>query len=756
MTRNIKSRNKSITIKWIFSYVLIAVISLTFFFASYITSGKIISEQTQQFNEQVFDTTAKNTVDILNSMRKISYEISTDSTINIILAENDYNTFYSDKNVVNFRCDIAQNIQYNDVIESVYFYVPESDCVVSDRGIFDTKTYYNTYINQKGEGYELWKDAYVHNSKDYFIRKLLNNKGAYVSFNMRVSPNVPGERKTGYVSVIASEDEFFGTKYINSRMNSGDIFIYDNNGELLISRNISGAKPPVKVSELKNIGKDRIIISDAVSIDAIRMYIAMSVPKKNIIENERALRWFFAIYLLLQVLIIVPLIIRMVKVNYTPIREILNIFNIKSTEDEYKQLHQCIKNIVHEKQTLEKENKKHYDAIKQNRLSKVLVSNSAKSHIHEDLDDIGIDFAYKKFAVIGLDIDDPERLFDTYDDMTDDERYSYLKLIISNVFEEALTTESSVAYVTEVENIVTCVANFDGDLNIIEKKADFAADFIYKNFGIKISYLCSGVHDDVHELYGACREMLSVLEYKLLFEMDGNFTYDTTSELSGVQYGFGYDMEQKFIAFVKNGSYEEAKNIVSQIFDEIKSERNVSREYVRILMFDIIASLLKITDTMGIDRSEMMIDLEMYEEKFRSVNLDELQNNIMEYVQNICRYITPEPAREQTAIVEQIKHYVEENYSDSAMCVVSIGEAFGMTGSYLSKKFKAVTGELLVNYISKYRIDVAKRLMRETNYNRDTIAEMVGIGHPRTFNRLFKKYEGITPTEYKEKLSKIQ
>ena len=111
MTRNIKSRNKSITIKWIFSYVLIAVISLTFFFASYITSGKIISEQTQQFNEQVFDTTAKNTVDILNSMRKISYEISTDSTINIILAENDYNTFYSDKNVVNFRCDIAQNIQ---------------------------------------------------------------------------------------------------------------------------------------------------------------------------------------------------------------------------------------------------------------------------------------------------------------------------------------------------------------------------------------------------------------------------------------------------------------------------------------------------------------------------------------------------------------------------------------------------------------------------------------------------------------------
>lgn len=761
MTRTLKKRNKSITSSWIFSYALIVIISLVFFFVAYITSGKIISEQTQQFNEQVFDTTSKNTVGVLNSMRKISYELSDDDAINILLSETDYNKYYSDRTINEFRRSVEDLVQYNDAIDFAYFYIPHTDCVVSDRGVFDAKTFYNTYINKEDYEYTAWENAYADNTKEYFMRKLACENGEngengenYVSFNVRVSANVTGEEKTGYVCVIASEDEFFGTKWADSHINSGDIYIYDNDGQLLVSRNISQNTPPQEVSELKNIEKGRVIISDAVSIDSINMYIAMAVPEKYVTQKERLLDWFFIIYLILQILIVVPIILKAVKVNYTPIREILNIFNIKNPEDEYKQLHQCIKNIVHEKQTLEKENKRQYDTLKQNQLSKLLMAPTAK--LNDILNGLDISFDYGRFAVIGLDIDDPNRLFDTYDDMTDDERYAYLKLIISNVFEEALTTECSVAYVTEAENMIVCIVNFDGDESIIEKKTVFASDFVYTNFGIKISHLLSGIHENADELYSAYHEMLSVLEYKLLFELDGDFTYDTTNELCGVQYGFGYDMEQRLLVSVKNGSYNEAEKTILQIFSNIKAERNVSYKYIKILMFDIIAALLKITDALDLDRNEVMSGFELREEKFRSANLDELQDNILQYVQNICSYVTSESIRDQTEIVEQIELYIERNYSDTSLSIASIGEAFGMTGSYLSKKFKAVKGELLVNYISKYRIDVAKRLMRETNYNRDTIAKMVGVGHPRTFNRLFKKYEGITPTEYKEKIGKIR
>lgn len=753
MTKITSRKNKSIASTWIFNYVLIMVVSLVFFFAAYITSGKIISEQTQQFNEQIFDITSNNTVDIIGSMHKISREISADSAINAVFLENDSNNLYSNAQINTFRRSIEELVQYNTAVEMVYFYVPHMDCVVSDRGIFDTKTFYTTYINTTTEDYDRWKKSYTNNEKEDFISKLLlGNGGVYVAHNVRFSQDVYGEKKTGYITVIANEDEFFGTKNINSQLNVGDIYIYDNNGELLISRNVSGKHAPRKVSELKKVKKDRTIISGAVSADDVSMYIAMSVPEKNMVEKEHLLDWFFIIYLILQILIVIPLIRKLVKANYTPIREILNIFDIKNTENEYKQLQQCINSIVREKRTLEKENRKQNDTLKQTQLSKLLTERSVMPGTYELLGELGVDFRYGKFAVIGLDIDDPNRLFDTYDDMTDDERYNYLNLIISNVFEEALSTEKSVAYVTEAEKILVCIINFDCDEGVLEKKAVFASDFVHTNFDVKISYLFSGIHNDKDDIHSAYREMMSVLEYKLLFELEGNFTYDTTNELCGVQYGFGDDLEQKFVAAVKNGAYEEAKNLITQIFSNIKSEKNVSYKYIKVLIFDIIASVLKITDSLGLDRNDVMSDLERYEKNFRSVNLDELQENILEYVNGVCSYVASESSKDQTVIVEKIEKYVQEHYSDTTLSIASIGETFGMTGSYLSKKFKAVNGELLVNYISRYRIEMAKQFMRETDYNRDTIAEMVGIGHPRTFNRLFKKYEGITPTEYKDKI----
>jgi len=89
------------------------------------------------------------------------------------------------------------------------------------------------------------------------------------------------------------------------------------------------------------------------------------------------------------------------------------------------------------------------------------------------------------------------------------------------------------------------------------------------------------------------------------------------------------------------------------------------------------------------------------------------------------------------------------------LCVSSIGEVFNTTSSYLSKKFRTISGEPLASYISKYRINKAKELMSTTNHNHNAIAAMVGFGHSRTFYRVFRKYEGITPTEYKKNLRKF-
>ena len=80
---------------------------------------------------------------------------------------------------------------------------------------------------------------------------------------------------------------------------------------------------------------------------------------------------------------------------------------------------------------------------------------------------------------------------------------------------------------------------------------------------------------------------------------------------------------------------------------------------------------------------------------------------------------------------------------------MEIGEHFGLTPSYISRLFKRETGELLTDYITRVRIDEAKRLIRETKDTFDHIAEQVGYLNAKILARTFKKTEGILPSQYR-------
>ena len=101
-------------------------------------------------------------------------------------------------------------------------------------------------------------------------------------------------------------------------------------------------------------------------------------------------------------------------------------------------------------------------------------------------------------------------------------------------------------------------------------------------------------------------------------------------------------------------------------------------------------------------------------------------------------------------IAEQIKEYIEDNYTDQSLSNRDIAEYFHMNISYLSTFFKENTGTNLVSYIHKVRLEKAKELLENTNLTLEEISQRVGCSSAQVISRLFKKYEGITPAAYRE------
>ena len=83
--------------------------------------------------------------------------------------------------------------------------------------------------------------------------------------------------------------------------------------------------------------------------------------------------------------------------------------------------------------------------------------------------------------------------------------------------------------------------------------------------------------------------------------------------------------------------------------------------------------------------------------------------------------------------------------------ISQIAEQLGLTANYLSTIFKRKTGEKFIDYLTRTRMEAAKKLLVQ-NFSASVqdIALMVGYNSARHFSALFQKYTGETPSAYRK------
>ena len=97
--------------------------------------------------------------------------------------------------------------------------------------------------------------------------------------------------------------------------------------------------------------------------------------------------------------------------------------------------------------------------------------------------------------------------------------------------------------------------------------------------------------------------------------------------------------------------------------------------------------------------------------------------------------------------IQNIVNYLKNNYKDSTINLASVAQQFGFNSCYLSRKFKKEMGVSFVEYLMKCRMEQAIEL-KKNNLKMFETANEVGIPDPNYFGRCFKKYTGISYSEY--------
>lgn len=93
--------------------------------------------------------------------------------------------------------------------------------------------------------------------------------------------------------------------------------------------------------------------------------------------------------------------------------------------------------------------------------------------------------------------------------------------------------------------------------------------------------------------------------------------------------------------------------------------------------------------------------------------------------------------------------YIEDNYS-SKVSLSELSKELNYSLPYISLKFKEETGFLFTEYLQKYRVEQAVRILANTDKKVSEIAQLVGYEDTKFFVEIFKKYMHITPQKFRK------
>ena len=104
-------------------------------------------------------------------------------------------------------------------------------------------------------------------------------------------------------------------------------------------------------------------------------------------------------------------------------------------------------------------------------------------------------------------------------------------------------------------------------------------------------------------------------------------------------------------------------------------------------------------------------------------------------------------------IAEIVQKYITEHVQEE-LVVEKLAQMVYVSQNHLARCFKRKYGKTVLEYISDYRMDLAKKLLQDTNMTVTMVSAKVGYPNYAFFTKKFKKYSGYTPSQYRSLFTK--
>lgn len=276
-------------------------------------------------------------------------------------------------------------------------------------------------------------------------------------------------------------------------------------------------------------------------------------------------------------------------------------------------------------------------------------------------------------------------------------------------------------------------------------------DVMERQFGLQVTIGVGRCYRDMKLIPKSYEESRQALQYKMIFGSHSVISVEDLIGSDNQDYYRMLKMTDRIVEALKQSEYGKLKGYVAGVFQEAVGG-GVSPDMIRQLSYELIMKSMQAVASTGIDMDAAQGNMgNLHQQINRCDNWQDAERIVHTVLEQLADKV--EERRSQRGshkVIEKMLAFIQHHYQDSGFSLDRLSEEFQLTPTYISKLFKEHTEKNFIDYLIEIRIHASKELLADKNRKVNDIAEGVGYTNTRSFLRTFKKYTGMTPTEYRE------
>lgn len=428
---------------------------------------------------------------------------------------------------------------------------------------------------------------------------------------------------------------------------------------------------------------------------------------------------------------------------HNPVTRITRLLGIGQGRGDFKKIYSGIQHIQLENETYQRQMKLVDWEIRRAAFLRILHdSNLSSEHLAVMKEHVSFLFQDKQFVMALLQLHHKDN----------ENARLYLIEEIEHFIQDGLTREkvnSHVFHVGNLQFVALISLEKTSQRNAVLRKIGSCIAHIEKHelSGYTVwSYVSKSYASNIYHCNQAYQDVVDGMIYRNV--NDSERVLDLEQIRYTCQIYFPFERVEKLSNLILEGNKIEAVQVVKEVMQE-NVKRNIHRHQLQHIAKSMFYQMQKHAGVQTNDLGKLVqLEIDFNHKLYNTNNYREIEQALIQVVERLANQSKLESKNKLDPgfISKYIElHYMENLYLDH------MAEVANTTPKYFSNYFKRTFGVNFIDYLNKVRLSHARELLKDTSLTIAEIGEKTGYQNSSTFTTTFKKYYGLSPSDYRKR-----